>query len=459
MRAAASSSASGIPSSSRQISATNGAFLSVSSEDRSTARARARKTATESFCSSSSNRIPSSRNLERRYREDVLALKLERRPARHEDAEPGCAGKQLGNRRSGVLNVLEVVEHQKQVAAGETRRDRASHRVALVGDAQRRRKRRGDEGRVREAREIDERGTVGARLSELLSRGDSEPRLADAARAYEGHEPRARLEQRGDRSDLGPATHQRRGGPRHRRRLAARSLERERRVVAQDRPLELAQPWAGLDAELLAQLRVGPPVGIERVRLAAGSVEGEHQLAPGKLSVGMLGHERRKLRDELDVVTEGQPCLVAQLVGNQPKLAEPLPLDCDEPNERETRQGLSLPELECSVERAFRARRHRPQPAPPGLRRGAARRRARRSRPFPRAADTRCRGWRSGLDRGRGASCGCRPEVPPPRGSAGRRPRGSRSPPRARPPRWRSGARRASRRRCFGAPVSTVSPC
>ena len=127
--------------------------------------------------------------------------------------------------------------------------------------------------------------------------------------------------------------------------------------MAQDRPLELAQPWAGLDAELLAQLRVGPPVGIERVRLAPGSVEGEHQLAPGKLSVGMLGHERRKLRDELDVVTEGQPCLVAQLVGNQPKLAEPLPLDCDEPNERETRQGLSLPELECSVECAFRARR------------------------------------------------------------------------------------------------------
>ena len=58
LRAAASSIASGTPSRRRQISPTDGAFASVSSNPGSIARARATNTDTESFCSSSSSPRP-----------------------------------------------------------------------------------------------------------------------------------------------------------------------------------------------------------------------------------------------------------------------------------------------------------------------------------------------------------------------------------------------------------------
>src|SRR5262249_11319036 len=51
----------------------------------------------------------------------------------------------------------------------------------------------------------------------------------------------------------------------------------ERRVVSQDRALELAQGWAGLEPKLVVEDAAGLAVGLECLGLAAASVEGEDQ--------------------------------------------------------------------------------------------------------------------------------------------------------------------------------------
>src|SRR3954467_7461161 len=52
----------------------------------------------------------------------------------------------------------------------------------------------------------------------------------------------------------------------------------ERRVLAQNARLELAQSAAGLDPELLDQHPPGLLVALERVGLAVTAVEGQHEL-------------------------------------------------------------------------------------------------------------------------------------------------------------------------------------
>ena len=58
----------------------------------------------------------------------------------------------------------------------------------------------------------------------------------------------------------------------------ARDGRVERGVVQQDRPLELAQLWAGLEPVRVAQQRAQVAVASERVRLAPRAVEREQAL-------------------------------------------------------------------------------------------------------------------------------------------------------------------------------------
>ena len=62
---------------------------------------------------------------------------------------------------------------------------------------------------------------------------------------------------------------------------AARSAaaQIESRVLPEDRLVQLTELAAGLDAELLDERAPCRLVGLERLRLAAGAVEAEHQLA------------------------------------------------------------------------------------------------------------------------------------------------------------------------------------
>src|SRR5262249_40868525 len=60
----------------------------------------------------------------------------------------------------------------------------------------------------------------------------------------------------------------------------------QRSVLFEDRPLELAQSLTRLDPELVERgARVA--IGVERLRLAAGTIEREHQLAAETLAVRM----------------------------------------------------------------------------------------------------------------------------------------------------------------------------
>ena len=84
-----------------------------------------------------------------------------------------------------------------------------------------------------------------------------------------------------------------------------RSGERrlERGVLAQDRLLELAQLRPGSSPSSSSSVRRAWLVGLERVRLPPGAVEGEHELGARALVEGTLGDRRLQLGDELAVAT------------------------------------------------------------------------------------------------------------------------------------------------------------
>ena len=72
--------------------------------------------------------------------------------------------------------------------------------------------------------------------------------------------------------------------------------QRQRRILREHRALELAQPLARLDAELLDERAPRVLVGLQRVGLAVGAVEREHQLGAQPLAVRVLGDQRLELR-------------------------------------------------------------------------------------------------------------------------------------------------------------------
>ena len=121
-RAAASSMASGMPSSRWQISTIAGAFPGVSANRGSTPCARA---------TNSSTAPPHARRARRRHREradaiDVLVGDLQRLLARDEHAHPGAAAARRFDECGDVVGqVLAVVEHQQQALRGE----HGGHRV------------------------------------------------------------------------------------------------------------------------------------------------------------------------------------------------------------------------------------------------------------------------------------------------------------------------------------------
>ena len=89
------------------------------------------------------------------------------------------------------------------------------------------------------------------------------------------------------------------------RALRSRRLrELERRVLAQDRALQLLQRRARLDPELVDEHAAGGLVGGQRLGLAARPVEREHQLAAQALAEGVLRRQRVELRDQRGVAAE-----------------------------------------------------------------------------------------------------------------------------------------------------------
>ena len=148
------------------------------------------------------------------------------------------------------------------------------------------------------------------------------------------------------------------------------AVDVERRVLSQDRLLELSERTPGLDPQLVDECVPAVSVRRERLGLPARAVEREHQLLARPLSERMLGDEGLELTDELAVPPGGEVCVDPLLEAAQVELVQSGDLALGEVRIGELGQGRPAPELE-------RLARH-PVPHEPLE---AAARRARRPRP------------------------------------------------------------------------------
>ena len=168
----------------------------------------------------------------------------------------------------------------------------------------------------------------------------------------------------------------------------------ERRVLGQDRLLQLTQPDARVDPELLGQHRPRPSAARPAPRPGARSGRAPARAAPTSFSCsGCSATSRSQLGDRLGVPTEGELGLPVGLGGVVVDALEPLPLVLEIRGRRASRR-TACPRHSASAspqQVAAPPRRRRapaaPVPGPPGRRRpwrpvGRARARAR----SPRAA-------------------------------------------------------------------------
>ena len=164
-----------------------------------------------------------------------------------------------------------------------------------VGDGGRHR------GRIAQRREVDEVRAVGEVVQQRLGRAERQPGLARPAGAGERDQPGVRRAA-ARRAPRSPAR-ARRAASAARAGCAARRRGRvgERRVLAQDRRLQLAQRGARLEPELLDQQLAPGAVDVERLGLAAGAVEREHQQAARALAQRLGGHQLLQVGQRLRV--------------------------------------------------------------------------------------------------------------------------------------------------------------
>ena len=100
-------------------------------------------------------------------------------------------------------------------------------------------------------------------------------------------------------------------------------LELQYLVVGQDRGFEPAQVVAGFEPEVLDEDVAATAVDIERLRLPAGTVEGEHELAAWPLPQRVLGDHALQFTDQRVVPAEQQFDVDAVLEDAQPLLVQP----------------------------------------------------------------------------------------------------------------------------------------
>ena len=96
----------------------------------------------------------------------------------------------------------------------------------------------------------------------------------------------------------------------------------ERRVLVQDRRVKTAQLGTRLHASLPHQHAAGVAVGLERVGLASGPVQGEHSLGVDPLAQRVRRDELVELAQHLAVIAGRQRSIDRELAGAQPLLVE-----------------------------------------------------------------------------------------------------------------------------------------
>ncbi len=138
---------------------------------------------------------------------------------------------------------------------------------------------------------------------------------------------------------------------RDRGRLGRRCRARTRCLLGQDRPLELLQLRARVEAELVGQVPAGVLVGLERRALASVGVQRKHQQAPQPLPARLLRDETAQLGDGLPAGALADPHLVQLLDRLEPQLLEPVGLAPGERLGRDITQGGARPVRQGRLER------------------------------------------------------------------------------------------------------------
>ena len=172
--------------------------------------------------------------------------------------------------------------------------------------------------------QVDEVNAVGERLGEFVPDPEREPRLADASCAGQGHQPHAAPQQFRQLGDLGAAADERRL---RRRQVPSRPhvgrLDGERRIVPENRLLQLLQFGSRLEAELVLHRLACPPKRLERRLLPIAPVEGEHQLPAEPLAATVLRDQRLELGNKIAMAAERQVGVDPVLERGQPQFLQP----------------------------------------------------------------------------------------------------------------------------------------
>ena len=165
-------------------------------------------------------------------------------------------------------------------------------------------------------------GVASAEVDKVTAAAATAVRIATAASA--SCQRRGRNRRRGARSSTSAVGV---GGGRSRARRdsvhrcgARRRLEG--RVVAEDRLLEPLQCLARLDAEVVDERAARLGVGVERLRLPVGAVEGEHLLRAEPFPQRVLAHEQVQLAENLFVPAEREVAVDPVHQRRQPQLVE-----------------------------------------------------------------------------------------------------------------------------------------
>src|SRR5438034_8234476 len=131
----------------------------------------------------------------------------------------------------------------------------------------------------------------------------------------------------------------------------------ERRVLAQDRALELLQRSARLEPELVAQQLARVAVDRQRIRLPPRAVESQHQLTAYALLQRVCGAECLELRDQLDVTAEREIRVDPLHQRRKPQLFEPADLRLRELEQRQVGKRGTAPERKRFSQPRGRSRR------------------------------------------------------------------------------------------------------
>ena len=268
MRAAASSTARGRPSSRAQISSRAARFSSFRANRGSAPRARSTKSATASSRRSGSTGYSCSPEMR-------SAARLVTRNVRPGAASSTCDSIGAASASCSKLSITRSACRPARRSARLSRRGRSlalpdGHGLGDRGQQQR---------RVPDRVQRDEEGSVAELGGEDVCGLDGEPRLPRAAGPGQRQHPRVAAQRVGDLLELALPADER--ADRHGDVALGQRPPRERLVLAQDRLLEVPQLGARLEPELVEERLARLPVGLERVRLPSRAVEREHEEARG----------------------------------------------------------------------------------------------------------------------------------------------------------------------------------